>query len=115
MWGCNSLIWVAIAILLVAIVLFVIHWRRSPEQREIAKINLGYSSLALAILSILLAVTMNSYMTCSFQAGPCPPAIGGSGYTCTNTGSPCFGIIPGKCQTVAGYWPWESACECKCE
>jgi hypothetical protein len=114
MWGCNSLIWFAVAAFVIGVVMLIAAQLRRPEQGPPSPLNSKSVGIGFVVLAIALGAA-SSYMSCSFTTAACPPSIGGNGYVCTNEGGGCFGITPGKCKTVAGYWPWESPCECKCE
>ncbi|MBV1877988.1 MAG: hypothetical protein KUG79_10145 [Pseudomonadales bacterium] len=116
MWGCNSLIWFAIAAGLIGAAIFISKYFQNTEAEIPTDGLITRSSMGLGfiLLGTVLAVT-SSYLSCSFKVAPCPAAIGGNGYICTNEGSGCFGITPGKCTTVAGTYFWESPCECDCD
>ena len=115
MWGCNSLIWISLVAFIIGIGLLITKKVRKASESDGSVINMGKIGGGFIILSVLLAVT-SSYLRCDLTVvGTCPTTIAiGSGYVCTNEGGGCFGIIPGKCKTVAGSFFWESACECDC-
>lgn len=123
MSGCSNQVYLAIVILIAGVVSLVVHWRRQNaskhDQAEVgATTGSRWNGKIIGIILIVIAIVMGatgSYMICSSTVSACPPAIGGNGYVCAAPDSGCFDITPGKCKTVAGYWFWESSCECKCE
>ena len=73
-------------------------------------------SLIVLLSGIYLTVNnFAGYVSCGAgRVGPCPSIFpaGSTGYSCTNEYAQCAWTK--NCITTKGFWPWESACECKC-
>ena len=115
---CNPYFWVSLFVALTGIVALVARGSRSKKSRLPAWRRLvQHPLMGVALVlggGLLYATAVAAYTACTRALGACPAGFppGSRGYVCTNEYVQCSWT--GNCFTVAGSWPWDSACECKC-
>lgn len=118
MSACKLNFFIGIGVLLLGVFFLLCSCRqREPFfSIDFKKLTLGhYLSILILICGSYLTVNnFSAYVSCAAVAGTCPSSFpaGSSGYTCSNEYTQCAWTK--NCITTPGFFPWESACECKC-